>query len=106
MSFNDMVKMQREKNRRISKFDDWDDDYDDNGIDLTPKEIEWYKIVKDCCQVGMPELERRSDGDVYFLFSYYDGDPEYYFEDFNIQQDTANNMNIINLSAVARNPPF
>lgn len=97
MSFNDMVKEQRTKN--IIKFSLGGVNLNDTVDDMTPQEQE--KVDEICwnCQVNDP-MFTRVNGDLIMSFSYYDGDPEYYFEEYDIQQDSMNSVNIINVTRV------
>ena len=77
----------------------------EDRFDELPADLQ--EIARSLCwtlQVNGPVIDKRGD-DYYFLFSYYDGDPEYYFEELNIQQNSAEQYNYLNLSEIARNPP-
>lgn len=79
---------------------DIEDRFDELSADM-------QEIARNLCwtlQVNEPVIDKRGN-DYYFLFSYYDGDPEYYFEELNIQQNSAEQYNYLNLSEIARNPP-
>ena len=79
-------------------------DIEDRFDELPDNLKDIARSLRSTLQVDDPVIDKR-DGDYYFVFSYYDGDPEYYFDELNIQQNSAEEYNYLNLSEVARNPP-
>lgn len=106
ISVNDVISRLKEltsmkSTRKMKKsLFDIEDRFDELPDDL--KDI--ARSLRSTLQVDDPVIDER-DGDYYFIFSYYDGDPEYYFDELNIQQNNMEQYNYLNLSEVARNPP-
>ncbi len=87
---------------KMKKMETWEMD---DHFDELPSDFK--NAVRSLCmtlQVSDPVIDKRGE-DYYFVFSYYDGDPEHYFDSLNIQQDSANRLNYLNLTALMKNPP-
>ena len=85
------------KMKKSKEFWEREDCFDELTPDMQDK-------VRDLCmtlQVNDPIIEKRDDG-YYFLFSYYDGDPEYYFDKYDIQQDKEGKFNYFKLDKMKK----
>lgn len=94
---NDDFEASTKKMKKSKEFWEREDCFDELTPDMQDK-------VRDLCmtlQVNDPIIEKRDDG-YYFLFSYYDGDPEYYFDKYDIQQDKEGKFNYFKLDKMKK----
>lgn len=85
------------KMKKSKEFWEREDCFDELSPDMQDE-------VRNLCmtlQVNDPIIEKREDG-YYFLFSYYDGDPEFYFDKYNIQQDREGQFNYFKLDKMKK----